>query len=460
MWKAASQARASLEAFINAAGIEAARETHPMAGAKMTAELYCGIFAENGYYSVEDLLEEDESRLRAAFAPRIKAKDYFRIEDALRAKRATQTQQYTTAPVVAAATDTADMVTREEFLECFKELSVELVDHVGALINPEEHALEVEELSSWCRELIDYAGPGGKLNRGLTVCHVFARLQPGATPKRRKQSIVLGWAIELLQAFFLVADDVMDASTTRRDKLCWYKLPHVGLKAVNDSFLLESFVYVLLKKHIGGEDCYAQIVDLMHECTLQTELGQALDLNTETACGGGEEELHLEEYTMQRVQAIAKHKTSYYSFYLPAALGMSLAGIRDPKAFDQAKDVCVDIGIYFQAQDDFLDCYGDPKVIGKIGTDIESAKCSWLIATALQICSPAQRQLILDNYGQNDAAKVQTIKRIFEDLELREMYAKYEEESYKTLMAKVDAMTALPGGIGHDLIGKVYKRTK
>ena len=34
---------------------------------------------------------------------------------------------------------------------------------------------------------------------------------------------------------------------------------------------------------------------------------------------------------MQRVQAIAKHKTSYYSFYLPLAMGMSLAGYTDKK---------------------------------------------------------------------------------------------------------------------------------
>ena len=49
-WKAASDARAELEAFINAADIEAVREAHPMAGTKMTAELYAGIFAD--YWSV------------------------------------------------------------------------------------------------------------------------------------------------------------------------------------------------------------------------------------------------------------------------------------------------------------------------------------------------------------------------------------------------------------------------
>lgn len=39
-----------------------------------------------------------------------------------------------------------------------------------------------------------------------------------------KESIYsLAWAIELYQVFFLVADDIMDHSITRRGSLCWHK---------------------------------------------------------------------------------------------------------------------------------------------------------------------------------------------------------------------------------------------
>ncbi|XP_052731208.1 farnesyl pyrophosphate synthase 2-like isoform X1 [Vigna angularis] len=36
-------------------------------------------------------------------------------------------------------------------------------------------------------------------------------------------------------------------------------------------------------------------------------------------------------------------------------------------------------------EDDYLDCFGDPDTIGKIGTDIEDFKCSWLVAKALKL---------------------------------------------------------------------------
>ena len=45
-------------------------------------------------------------------------------------------------------------------------------------------------------------------------------------------------------------------------------------------------------------------------------------------------------------------------------------------------------------QDDYLDCFGAPEVIGKIGTDIQDNKCGWLVVQALTRATPEQRQVL------------------------------------------------------------------
>jgi farnesyl diphosphate synthase len=95
-----------------------------------------------------------------------------------------------------------------------------------------------------------------------------------------------------------------------------------------------------------------------------------------------------------RHQLIVIYKTAYYSFYLPVALGMRYAGIYSDEAYATALSILIPIGEYFQVQDDYLDCFGTPEQIGKVGTDILDNKCSWNVNIALQRANEKQRKIL------------------------------------------------------------------
>jgi Polyprenyl synthetase len=82
------------------------------------------------------------------------------------------------------------------------------------------------------------------------------------------------------QAYFLVADDIMDKSITRRGRPCWYRAPAVGMVAINDGILLEQLLYFILRTHLRGHPAYTPLLELFLETTHQTAHGQLLDLIT------------------------------------------------------------------------------------------------------------------------------------------------------------------------------------
>jgi len=350
------------------------------------------------------------------------------------------------------ASTQAKMDARKRFESVFPLLVDELTSYLRS-INLPENAIE------WYKENLNYNTPGGKLNRGLSVVDTYEILvgKPLSEELYLKASI-LGWTVELLQAYFLVADDIMDASVTRRGQPCWYRRPHVGNIAINDAFMLEAAIYFLLKKHFRKESYYVDLLELYHDTTFQTELGQLLDLLT-----APEDSVDLSKFSLEKHSFIVTYKTAFYSFYLPVALAMYMAGVSDEKDLQQAQDILVPLGEYFQIQDDFIDCYGDPNLTGKIGTDILDNKCSWLINVALKKASPQQRKILDENYGRKDSHSETQVKEVYDQLKLDQTYYEYEEIAVGDLRKKiagVDESRGFKAAVLESFLNKIYKRSK
>ncbi|KAJ8980666.1 hypothetical protein NQ317_013278 [Molorchus minor] len=253
-----------------------------------------------------------------------------------------------------------------------------------------------------------------------------------------------------LQTHFLILDDVMDSSQTRRGVPCWYKNPDVGLQAINDGIITQNSIYVLLKKYISDLPCYIPILEVMQDITFKTTLGQMLDMMSQK-----DGKPNLDVFTMSRYSNIVKYKTAYYSFQLPVALAMYLADMYDEEQHRQAKTILLEIGEFFQIQDDFLDCFGDPAKIGKVGTDIKEGKCSWLAVVALQRASPAQREIMQEHYGRPEEQSIQMIRNLYEELGLPATFTTYEDESFNIIRTHIQQISK---GLPHDLFLKLMKR--
>ena len=66
--------------------------------------------------------------------------------------------------------------------------------------------------------------------------------------------------------------------------------------------------------------------------------------------------------------------------------------------------------------------------MGKIGTDIQDNKCSWLINETLKRAAPQRRNALEDNYGKKDKSAEIKVKDVCNEMDLENVYRKYEDK--------------------------------
>ncbi len=217
-------------------------------------------------------------------------------------------------------------------------------------------------------------------------------------------------AIEIFHNFTLLHDDIMDRSERRRGS------PTVHVKYNENVAILSGDVMSILASRLMNQ-APGVVLNVVHEIFTKTAMqvceGQQMDMNFEEVLSVSEEEY----LTMTELKTAVLIAASL-------KIGAILGGSSQRDAED-LYEFGKNLGIAFQLQDDLLDTFGDPAVMGKNrGTDIVDNKKTFLVIQALEAASPTQKEELigwLKEKNFNPKEKIEAITAIFDALGVKEL---------------------------------------
>jgi len=214
-------------------------------------------------------------------------------------------------------------------------------------------------------------------------------------------------AVELVHAFALIQDDVMDRSPTRRGAPAAY----VAFAAAHEDAAHrgDAAWFGVSAAILAGDLATAWAARLFDEADFPVEVMTRarrvfVDLRTEVIAGQYLELWHTgrdaDEHDALRVGLL---KSGRYTVTRPLLLGAALGGA-DSELEDALTAYGDAIGVAFQLRDDILGLYGDPELTGKSTLDdLREGKQTLLMVWALQRADAADRTT-LDRLLGNEAA--------------------------------------------------------
>ncbi|MFV0522995.1 MAG: polyprenyl synthetase family protein [Acidimicrobiales bacterium] len=274
-------------------------------------------------------------------------------------------------------------------------------------------------------ELRAVVGSGGKRFRaafcywawrGRSRCRPWGDDPPAALAADPGASVALDAAagFELLQAFALIHDDIMDDSATRRGRPTVH-LAQAGRLAENGwrgesrrfgegvAILIGDLSHAYADRMMAGVSPAGRTI--WDDLRIELNLGQYLDLRSAASA-------ELDAVTAHRVSTF---KSAMYTIVRPLQLGASVEGPADPALLAALDRFGRPLGRAFQLKDDLLGVLGNEARLGKpVGDDLREGKPTELLALALERATPTQRS-VLAEVGRRDlsADDVAAIVEVF-----------------------------------------------
>lgn len=222
----------------------------------------------------------------------------------------------------------------------------------------------------WCDA--DGSPAEGSTGKGLRpALAVLSAQAAGASPRAATAAAV---AVELVHAFTLVHDDIMDGDERRRHRPSVWRAFGTGSAVLAGDALLALAVDVLSD---AARPCAAASARVLSGTLVELVNGQAEDLSFEERPWTGPDAVGVEEYT-----AMSRRKTGSL-LGCASALGALSADAPAPSV-DAMTMAGRHLGLAFQAVDDLLGIWGDPAVTGKpVFSDLRRRKKTLPVLFAL-----------------------------------------------------------------------------
>ncbi len=223
---------------------------------------------------------------------------------------------------------------------------------------------------------------GGKRLRP-TLCLLGAEIFGNPTPQAALDAAL---ALEIFHNFTLLHDDVMDDAQVRRGRACVHIKWNTNTAILSgDQMMIEAYKQLakLPAEHLP------HVLHLFNKMATEICEGQQYDVDYSERS----------DVSLANYMEMIRLKTSVL---LATALqiGATLAGANAQQQ-EALYRYGIALGLAFQIQDDYLDCYGDERTFGKaIGGDIKEGKKTWLWLTAKQLSTNADPRLFSKDYSQ------------------------------------------------------------
>lgn len=257
---------------------------------------------------------------------------------------------------------------------------------------------------------------GGKRVRPVMALlgnELFDTIHPDAWP--------LASAIELFHNFTLIHDDIMDKAPLRRGK------PTVHARWGEPTALLSGDVMLVAayeQLNRIDHNYSRRIISIFNRTAAEVCEGQQLDMDFEK----------MEQVGLDAYLHMITLKTSVLlaaSLQMGAVLGGAGEG-NQKHLYEFGKQ----LGIAFQVQDDYLDCFGDPAKFGKqVGGDIIANKKTFLLLHALETAKGKQLDELRRLLHYDGSDKVEKVLDIYRECgvdawarELKDRYVTQAEQ--------------------------------